>query len=313
MRVLVTGATGLIGRRLLPRLDHPRVLARDPERARRSLGEVDAIAWDAGKGPPPASALEGIDAIVHLAGEPVAVRWSEERKAAIRDSRVAGTRRLVEAIAARPASSRPRVLISSSAVGIYGDRGDETLDETSSLADDFLAQVCRDWEAEALKARDLGLRVVLLRTGVVLDPAGGALGKMVTPFKLCLGGRLSHGRQWMPWIHVDDELGLILHALANDKVEGPINATAPNPATNRDFTRALARALGRPAIFPVPGFILKILFGAMSSVVLGSERVLPRAAEKTGYRFAHPELDEALASLLKKAPSGGQVGAPSPA
>lgn len=299
MRVLVTGATGLIGRRLLPRLEKPRILARDPARARRSLGEVEAIAWDGEGGAPPVAALDGIDAVVHLAGEPVAVRWTDAKRKSIRDSRILGTRGIVEAIAARPAGSRPRVLVSSSAVGIYGDRGDETLDENSPAGQGFLAEVCRDWEVEALEARELGVRVVLLRTGIVLDPAGGALGKMLTPFKLCLGGRLGPGTQWMPWIHVDDEVGLILHALENEKVEGPLDATAPNPATNRDFTKALAKAVGRPAIFPVPGFVLRILVGEMASMLLGSQRVLPRQAEKTGYRFAHPELGEALASLLR--------------
>jgi uncharacterized protein (TIGR01777 family) len=299
MRMLVTGATGFVGRKLVARLSRPRVLSRDAERAKKALGDVEAFSWDPLEGPPPPAALDGVEAVIHLAGEPVAEgRWNAAKKARIRDSRVTGTRNLVAGLRAMT-GAKPRVLVSASAIGIYGDRGDEVLDESSSPGNDFLAQVCREWEAEALAARDLGVRVACLRIGIVLGDDGGALGKMLLPFKLCLGGKLGSGRQWMSWVHVQDVVGLALHAAATESASGPLDTTAPNPVTNADFTRALASALGRPAFLPAPAFGLRLMFGEMASVLLGSQRVLPRAAEKTGYRFAHPELAGALRAALQ--------------
>jgi uncharacterized protein (TIGR01777 family) len=296
MRALVTGATGFIGRRLVTLFSRPVVLSRDPTRARRTLGEVEAYAWEPEAGPPPAAALEGVEVIFHLAGQSVAGRWTAERKRRIRASRVVGTRHLVQAIAQR--AERPRLLVSASATGYYGDRGDAILDEESSAGDGFLAEVCRDWEAEAFAACDLGLRVVTPRTGMVLGAGGGALARMLTPFRLGLGGRLGTGDQWMSWIHLDDQVGLCLHAAAHEEISGALNAVAPEPVRNRDFTRALARALGRPALIPAPAFALKLALGEVGSALLASARVVPRVAERTGYRFRYPTLDGALADLL---------------
>jgi uncharacterized protein (TIGR01777 family) len=297
VRALVTGATGFIGGALLKSLVSPIVLTRDPGRARRSLPpDVVAHRWEPIAGPPPVEALRGADVVIHLAGDPVAQRWNEERKRSIRDSRVLGTRHLVQALG--EASPRPRVLVSASAVGYYGDRGDEVLDESSAPGHDFLAGVCRDWEAEAMRAKDLGLRVVCLRTGIVLGREGGALPKMLPPFRFGLGGTLGDGSQWMPWIHIDDHISLIHHATATAEVQGPMNAVSPTPVTNDEFTRSLASALKRPAFLPVPLFALKLMFGEMGSVMLSSDRAVPRVAERTGFAFRHPAIDAALRSLV---------------
>lgn len=300
MNALVTGATGFIGRHLLARLDRPTVLSRNAARAEKELAEFSAkaFAWDPLAGPPPAEAFSGVDTVIHLAGEPVADRrWNAAKKQAIRDSRVIGTRNLVDAI--ERLDARPRVLVSCSAVGYYGDRGDEPLDEASRPADDFLAHVCIDWEKEAARAESLGLRVAHVRVGVVLGREGGALPKMLTPFKLGLGGRLGSGRQWMPWVHVDDVVGIMLHAATCDQVRGPINATAPGAATNVEFTKALGKALGRPTIFPMPAAVFKLLVGEFAQIVLSSQKIAPQVAQETGYRFAHPEIGPALADLVK--------------
>jgi hypothetical protein len=236
--------------------------------------------------------------LVHLTGEPVAQRWTPEVKQRIRSSRVDGTRNLVSALA--KLSERPRVLVCASAIGYYGSRGDDLLTETSSPGGDFLAQVVVDWERAAGEAEALGIRVVPLRFGVVLGKDGGALPKMLPPFRLGLGGRLSSGQQWMSWIHVDDVIGLIRFALENSAVRGALNATALQPVTNAEFTRELAAALHRPAVFPVPGLALKLLFGEMAEVILGSQRVVPRAALSAGFRFEYPELRGALARLLSE-------------
>ena len=298
MRIVVTGATGLVGKPLLAALrgrgDTVVVLSRDGARARESLG-VEAHSWDPLAGPAPAAALGGADAVIHLAGEAVAGgRWNEARKRAIRDSRVIGTKNLVAGIAA--AEPRPRVLVSASAVGYYGDRP-ELVDETATPGSDFLAGVVREWEAEALKAREHGLRVACLRIGVVLAREGGALAKMTGPFKAGVGGRLGSGRQGMPWVHLDDVVGLALHALDREDISGPINVVAPQPVDNAAFTKALGRALHRPTILPTPGFALKLLFGEMASVLLGGQKVEPKIALATGYRFRHADLDGALASV----------------
>jgi uncharacterized protein (TIGR01777 family) len=296
-RTLVTGATGLIGTRLVARLPHVVVLSRDAESARRRLGVREAFAWSPEGGPPPATAFEHVDAMVHLAGESVAAgRWTTERKRRIRESRVLGTRHLVAGLAAAP--SRPRVLVCASAVGYYGDRGDELLDEFSAPGQGFLSEVCQAWETEALGGEALGIRVVLVRIGVVLARDGGALAKLLPPFRLGAGGRLGGGRQWMPWIHVDDLVGLVAHAAASNEVRGAMNAVAPQPARNADFARALGRALHRPALLPVPGLALRLLLGEMSEVLTASQRVVPKVAERTGYAFRHPDLDGALGALL---------------
>jgi hypothetical protein len=233
------------------------------------------------------------DAIVNLAGESLAAgRWTAERKAEIRRSRIEGTRAIVNAITT--ADPRPKVLVNASAVGYYGDRGDEPLDETSRPGTGFLARVCVEWEAEARRAEALGVRVVLLRTGVVIAPDGGAVSAMLLPFRAALGGRLGSGRQWISWVHRDDVIGLIRDVVAKEEYAGAVNATSPNPVTNRDFTRALARAVHRPAVLPVPGIALRLLFGEMATTLLTGQRVLPRVAERTGYQWREPELPAAL-------------------
>lgn len=299
MKALVTGATGLVGRRLVRELEGAAVLGRDPTRARAKLGDVSAFAWQPQAGPPPAEAFSGINVVFHLAGEPVAEgRWTATKKRAIRESRVEGTRNLVETM--KSLENRPSVLVAASAVGFYGDRGDEELVEDSAPASTFLAEVCIAWETEALKARELGLRVVTARTGIVLAPDGGALPRMLPPFRLGLGGPLGNGRQWMPWIHVDDVVGLLLHAARTEAVDGPMNVVAPNPVTNKVFTKTLGQALRRPALLPVPRFGLRAAFGEMSQVLMASQRALPRVAQNTGYRFQYQELRPALDSCLRK-------------
>lgn len=301
MNALVTGATGFIGQKLLARLERPTVLSRDAVRAERELAAYSAraFAWSPLAGPPPAEAFAGIDAVFNLAGEPVADRrWNAAKKRAIRESRVLGTRNLVDAIA--KLDVRPRVLVSASAVGYYGDRGEELLDEASAPADDFLAEVCVAWEREAARAEALGVRVACVRIGVVLGKEGGALSKMLLPFKLGVGGRLGSGKQWMPWIHVDDVVGILLHAATNDRVRGPINATAPGAATNAEFTKALGNVLRRPTIFPMPAAMFKLLVGEFAPIVLSSQRIAPRVAGESGYRFEHPEIAEALRAILAR-------------
>ncbi|HYM59145.1 MAG TPA: TIGR01777 family oxidoreductase [Solirubrobacteraceae bacterium] len=299
MRVTVTGATGLIGSRLIAGLKRRgadvTVLSRDPGRARASLS-VEAAAWDADREPAPAHALAGRDAVVHLAGEPVAQRWTSGAKERIRGSRELGTRNLVEGL--REAEPRPAALVSSSAVGYYGPHGDEVLDEQAAPGSDFLAEVTRVWEREADRAGELGLRVVRVRTGVVLDPRGGALKKMLWPFRLGVGGPVAGGRQYMPWIHVDDVVGIYERALADDTWSGAVNATAPGPVTNRAFSKALGRALRRPALAPVPALAIRILYGEMAVIVTTGQRAVPRRTQDLGYSFAHPDLDEALRAAL---------------
>ncbi len=303
MRVTLTGATGLIGKRLVAALarrgDEVTVLSRDPQRARERLGSgIEAAAWDPQHEPAPASALAGRDGVIHLAGEPVAQRWSAAAKERIRTSRESGTANLVAGL--RSAEPRPRVLVSASAVGYYGPRGDEEVDESTEPGSDFLAEVCVAWERAAQAAQELGVRVALVRTGIVLDPDGGALAKMLPPFKAGVGGPVAGGDQWMPWIHADDLVGLYLAALdgGDGDWSGPLNAAAPNPATNRDFSKALGRALHRPALAPVPRLALRALFGEMEQIVTTGQRAVPARPLALGYAYAHPELDEALRSAL---------------
>jgi uncharacterized protein (TIGR01777 family) len=299
MKITISGATGLIGSRLVAALrgrgDDVTVLSRDAERARRELG-VPAVAWRPEEEPAPAAALAGRDAAVHLAGAGVSQRWTDQAKRAIRDSRVIGTANLVAGIEA--ADPRPGALVSGSAVGFYGAHGSERVDERTPAGDDFLARVVVGWEAAAQAVREHGLRVVLIRTGVVLDRRGGALAQMLMPFRLGIGGPVAGGDQYMPWIHLDDEVGIILAALDDAGWDGPVNASAPEPATNADFSHALGRALHRPAILPVPGFALALLYGEMAQVVTTGQRAVPSRALEHGYRFAHGDLDEALRSAL---------------
>jgi uncharacterized protein len=301
MRVTVTGATGQIGSRLVAELtsrgDEVTVLSRDPNRAEGALPGVRAFGWDPMAGPAPAEALAGRDGVVHLAGENVAQRWSAEAKRRINDSRETGTRNLVAGL--RAADPRPRVLVSGSAVGIYGPHGDEPLDEATPAGDDFLAKVVVKWEREADAAEEIGLRVVKIRTGVVLDKSGGALSKMLVPFKLGVGGPVAGGGQYLPWIHVDDVVGILLAALDGDEWRGPVNASAPTPVTNAAFSKALGRALHRPAFAPVPSLAIRALYGEMSEIVTKGQRVLPRRALELGYRYRHPDLDEALEAALR--------------
>jgi uncharacterized protein (TIGR01777 family) len=299
MRVTLTGATGLIGTRLVAALrrrgDEVTVLSRSPGRAHDALGEP-AVAWDPLKGPAPAEALEGRDAVVHLAGENVAQRWSEDAKRRILESREIGTRNLVAGL--RAASPRPGALVSSSAVGFYGKHADDVVTEGTSAGDDFLARVCVAWEREADAAAELGMRVVKVRTGVVLDREGGALKKMLLPFRAGVGGPVAGGDQYLPWIHSDDLVGIYLAALDGAAWTGAVNATAPGPVTNAEFSTSLGRALHRPAFMPVPGFALRALYGEMAEVVTEGQRAVPERALELGYAFAHSDLDEAVASAL---------------
>jgi uncharacterized protein (TIGR01777 family) len=299
MNVTLTGATGLIGTRLVAALkargDRVTVLSRNPEKARAALG-VEAIAWDPMAGPAPRDALDGRDAVVHLAGEPVAQRWTSEAKRAIAESREVGTRNLVAGL--MEAEPRPAALVASSAVGYYGKHGDEIVGESTPPGDDFLARVCVAWEAEADKAAPLGVRVVHLRTGVVLDRTGGALKTMLRPFKAGVGGPVAGGGQYIPWIHVEDIAGLYLAALDGDW-SGAYNGSAPEPVTNKAFSKALGRALHRPALVPVPGLAVKLLFGEMGEIVAEGQRAVPMRAVQAGYGYRHPDLDEALADVLR--------------
>jgi uncharacterized protein (TIGR01777 family) len=300
MRITLTGATGRLGGRLVRALqergDEVTVLSRDPDRARRRLGAVEAHAWDPGAGPAPAAALAGSEAVVHLAGEDLAQRWNDDSRRRILESREIGTRNLVAGIGA--ADPRPAALVSASAVGWYGDRGDQIVDEDAPAGDDFAARVCATWEREAQAAEPLGVRVVRVRTGVVLDAGGGALEKMLPPFKLGVGGPVAGGRQYVPWVHHEDVVGVYLRAIHDPAWSGPVNATAPAPVTNRELSKALGRALHRPAMAPVPGLAVKLLYGEMASLVLTGQRAVPRRTLELGYEFRHADLDEALRSVL---------------
>jgi uncharacterized protein len=298
MDVTVTGATGLIGRRLVAALtdrgDRVTVLSRDAGRARSALG-VEAVAWDPVAAQAPCAALDGRDAVLHLAGAPVAQRWTARAKDDIVRSRVLGTRNLVAGLL--EADPRPAALIAASAVGYYGDRGDAVLGEDAPPGDDFLARACVGWEAEADAASALGVRVARLRTGVVLDRSGGALRTMLPPFRAGLGGPVAGGAQYLPWIHADDVVAMYLAALDGDW-RGPYNASAPEPVTNRAFSKALGRALRRPAVLPVPALALRLRYGEMSTVVTAGQRAVPRRALQAGHAFRHPGLDAALADAL---------------
>jgi uncharacterized protein len=301
MRVLVTGASGFLGSAvcdaLLARGDETVGLTRDPERARQGNPTVTWHAWNPAAERPPGRALEGVDGVVNLVGEPIDQRWTETAKQRIRESRERSTKNLVDAISA--ADPRPTTLVSQSAVGYYGDRGEAVVDESNGPGSTFDAEVCVAWEAAAREAEKVGVRVVVLRSGLVLDPEHGLLKQLLLPFKLGVGGPLAGGGQYMPWIHVGDEVRLLLWALDTDRASGTYNATAPNPVTNREFSKALGRVLGRPAVVPVPKLALKARFGGeLGEVAAGGQRTVPRRALDAGFEFRHPELEPALSDLL---------------
>jgi uncharacterized protein len=301
MRILVTGASGMIGSALcdalLARGDEVMGLTRDPEKARSTNPRVSWFAWEPSLERPPDQAFDGVDGVVNLVGETIDQRWSEESKQRILESRRAATHNLVQAIAAL--KSKPAVLVSQSAVGYYGDRGDAIVDESASPGSGFAAEVPVEWEAAAHEADDLPIRLVIVRTAPVLDTRGGILKEMRTPFALGVGGPIAGGRQYLPWIHIDDEVGILLWALDED-VSGTINAASPNPVTNREFSKALGRVLRRPAIVPVPGFAVSVIRGReLAETLKGGQRVVPRRALDLGFEFEHPDLEPALEDLLR--------------
>src|SRR5271169_3882037 len=293
-RILVSGVSGPIGAALLPALktrgyDVAR-LVRGPAADKRQ------ISWDPAK-PISSESVSGFDAVVHLAGESIVGRWTDAKKLRIRSSRVVGTTNLAQALAL--AKDKPQVFVCSSAIGYYGDRGNEVLNEQSAAGGGFLPEVCREWEAATKAAADAGIRTIQMRTGIVLSPKGGALGKMLTPFKMGVGGRIGDGQQWMSWIDVQDMVGAIHHILKSDLLQGPVNMVAPKPVTNAEFTKTLASALSRPAIFPMPAFVVKLAFGEMGeTVLLGSQRVEPAQLVASGYPFRFSDLRASLENLL---------------
>jgi uncharacterized protein (TIGR01777 family) len=301
MRILITGASGLIGStladRLLARGDEVVGLSRSPEKARENNPTVRWFAWEPTLERPPEEAFEEVDGVVHLLGEPINQRWNPEVKQRILESRRSGTHNLVQAIGGL--ERKPGVLVSQSAIGYYGDRGDSIVDESAGPGTGFAAEVVVEWEQAAHEA-DGVLRLVVVRTGLVLDPRDGLLKQLLLPFKLGVGGPVAGGEQYMSWIHVDDEVGLLLWALGDEGVSGTINATAPNPATNKELSKALGRVLRRPSVTPVPGFALSLILGSeLAETVKGGQRVLPRRALDQGYSFEHPELEPALRDLLR--------------
>ncbi len=300
MKIIVTGSTGLVGRALVRSLlseGHAVTRLVRGESQTFSAPGTSAVRWDPERGSIDAAALEGHDGAVHLAGESVAEgRWTDEKKRRIRESRVKGTRLIAETLAGL--KQKPRVLVSASATGFYGDRGAEVLREESASGEDFLSEVCREWEKATLPASQAGVRVVHMRIGIVLAGEGGALAKMLTPFKMGVGGRLGSGRQYMSWIALEDLVGAIEHALADEKVHGPVNAVAPRAVTNEEFTKTLGGVLGRPTIFPVPAFALRLAVGEMAEVLLGGQRVEPARLKESGYQFKHPDLEGALRAVV---------------
>ena len=297
MRILITGASGLIGtalQRSFDEIGHELLLA-----SRKEAKDSQHIQWDVEKGFSELERLEGIDAVVHLAGESVfGLSWSDAKKKAIRDSRVDGTRSVVEAISKLKA--RPNVLVAASAIGFYGDRGDEEMTESSAAGDTFLAEVSKEWESEARRAEDAGIRTVLLRTGIILSKDGGALGTMLLPFKLGIGGVVGSGKQWMSWISIDDHIRVINYAIENENVRGAVNSVSPNPVTNGEFTKTLGEVLYRPTILPLPSFAVNMVFGEMGdALLLASTRVVPKRLEDAGFEFKYPELKTAIEHAVK--------------
>jgi uncharacterized protein (TIGR01777 family) len=301
VKVLVVGASGFIGRRvvglLAERGDHVVVTGRSEKRLDKIFGnKASPFAWDPNSGPPPVEALKNVEGVINLAGEPVAKgRWTKAKKRRIRESRVLGTRNLVEGLAAQ--EKKPAVLVSASAVGYYGDRKHNALNEDSVPGDGFLTEVCKEWEAEAGKARDAGIRTAIVRVGVVLGREDGAYPLMSKPFRLFVGGPMGLGKMWMSWIHVDDIAGIFLHCLDSEAADRVYNGTAPHPVSNLEFTATLASVLRRPALFPVPPAALRLGLGAFADVVTASQRVVPLRTIGLGYAFKYPELRAALEAL----------------
>lgn len=299
--VLVTGGTGFIGTRVCAALheqgDTVHVLSRNPTRVQTKLKWArEVYGWSPETEKLPAEATSDIKAVIHLAGETIAGRWNREKKQRIRDSRILSTRNLVASLG--ESDTKPDVLVCASAIGYYGASGDEHFTEVSPAGTDFLAQVCQEWETEAQKAVEFGVRVVMVRIGLVLGLGGGLLAQILLPFKMGVGGILGSGRQWMSWIHVDDVVGIVLHALENDEIRGPLNATAPAPVRNTEFTRTLGTVLRRPTLFPVPTFGLKLMMGEFADFVVLSQNILPEKTEVSGYEFRHRTLESALRDLL---------------
>jgi len=297
MKVLITGASGLIGTALqksFTEKGYEMLLA-----SRKEAKDSRHIQWDAEKGFSEPEKLEGIDAVVHLAGESVfGLSWSAAKKKAIRDSRVHGTRSVVAAIS--KLKDRPKVLVAASAIGFYGDRGDEEMTESSAAGDTFLAEVSKEWESEARRAEDAGIRTVLLRTGIILSKDGGALGTMLLPFKLGVGGVVGSGKQWMSWISIDDNIRVINYAIENENVRGAVNSVSPHPVTNQEFTKTLGKVLYRPTILPLPAFAVSIVFGEMGDeLLLSSMRVLPKRLEDASFEFQYPDLKAAIEHAVK--------------
>lgn len=297
MSVFVTGATGTLGTHLVAALPGDLIItSRNPAKARAAVTRGRVVGWD-GESALEAGVLDGVETVIHLAGEPVAEgRWTPAKKERIEQSRIRSTRELVRAM--ERAMPRPRVLVCASAVGIYGSRGDEILTEASARGEGFLASVCAAWEHEASRAETHGIRVVSLRIGIVLAREGGALAEMMPLFRTGLAGKLGDGRQWMPWIHVDDVIGLLLFAVNDDRVRGALNACAPEPVTNATFTRAMGAALHRPTFMTAPSALMRLALGEKADIVLASQRVLPARALALGYSFGHRSLDEALEDLV---------------
>ena len=297
MNILISGATGLVGSALIPALESAGHSVRRLVRVRPLAGSPE-VYWDPTGSFDPVGGIEGFDAVVHLAGESVAARWTRDRKVRILNSRKQGTMTL--ASAAARSKRPPKVMVSASAIGYYGNRGDEVLTEESTSGADFLADVARQWEAALAPATQAGIRTVMLRIGFILSPRGGGLARMLPPFRLGLGGKLGNGRQWMSWISIDDVVGAIQHALATESLRGPVNAVAPHPVTNAEFTRTLGRVLGRPTIFPMPAIVARLAFGEMAkALLLASQRVQPVKLEASGFQFRHSELEGALRELLR--------------
>lgn len=300
MKVLVTGASGMIGRALADALfargDEVVGLSRDPGRARASNPRVEWVGWEPTLERPPAEAFAGVDGVVNLVGESIAQRWNDDVKRKIMETRRTATRNLVQAI--EGLETKPAVLVNQAAIGYYGDRGDEVLDEQSSPGTGFDSEVVQEWEKAARAVEVAGVRLVIVRSGQVLDPGGGFLGELLLPFKLGLGGPLAGGEQYVSWIHRDDEVGILLWALDDASVSGVVNAAAPQPVTNKEFSKTLGRVLGRPAVLPIPGLVLDLKFGGeFGKIARGGQRVLPQRTQELGYEFRHPQLEDALRDL----------------
>lgn len=301
MKVLVTGASGRIGKalcdELLARGDEVVGLTRDPEKARAAQSQITWHAWEPTLERPAEAAFEGVDGVINLVGEKINQRWTDEAKVKIMDSRKVATHNLAGTI--ESLATKPKVMVSQSAVGYYGDRGDEPLDESSAPGESFDASVCVEWEKAAHEVEAAGVRLAIVRTGQVMETGGGILGELLLPFKLGLGGPLAGGNQWVPWIHLSDEVGILIWALDSESVSGVVNGTAPNPVTNVEWSKALGRALHRPAVLPIPGFAVEVKFGReFGKVAQGGQRVLPRRTQELGYAFKYPEIDAALRDLV---------------